>query len=86
MIVNPHLSGESFLWQAGPVGVLLVHGFTATTAEIQPLAETLYSAGYTVSGPLLPGHGSSPEQLNKTKWQEWVQAVEQAYTQLSSIC
>ena len=31
-IVNPHLEGEPFFWPGGPDGVLLVHGYTATTA------------------------------------------------------
>ena len=51
MIHNPHLEGEPFFWEAGPVGVLLIHGFTATTAEVRPLAKILQQDGYTVSGP-----------------------------------
>ncbi len=43
------LPGESFLWEGGPVGVLLAHGFTATHAEVRPTSsreivfETLYT-------------------------------------------
>jgi carboxylesterase len=83
---NPHLDGDSFFWQAGPVGILLSHGFTATTAEIRPLAEKLHEQGYTVSAPLLPGHGTSPEDLNRSHWQDWVTAGQSALDALCKTC
>ncbi len=83
---NPTLKGGSFFWQAGPVGVLLSHGFTATTAEVRPLAKILYEAGYTVSGPLLPGHGALPRDANQYKWQDWASCIQTTYHQLRSSC
>ncbi|MBL8055493.1 MAG: alpha/beta fold hydrolase [Anaerolineales bacterium] len=84
--INPQLAGETFLWPAGPVGVVLSHGFTATTAEVRPLAQRLHAAGYSVAGPLLPGHGTTPEDLNTRRWPEWVAAVEAAYQALAGQC
>jgi len=55
---NPQLDGESFFFEGNEIGVALFHGFTATTAEVRPLAEYLRSFGYTLSAPLLPGHGT----------------------------
>jgi carboxylesterase len=86
VIFNPTLQGEPFYWEAGAVGVLLIHGFTATTAEVRPLAKILYERGYTVSGPLLPGHYTSPEELNRVRWQDWVEAMQAAYQELKSRC
>jgi carboxylesterase len=86
MIHNPHLEGDPFFWQAGPLGVLLIHGFTATTAEVRPLAKILHQNGYTISGPLLPGHYTQPEDLNRVTWQDWVAEVEQALKQLQAKC
>ena len=83
---NPHLEGDPFFWQAGPVGVLLIHGLKATTAEIRPVAKALLAKGYTVSGPLLPGHGTTPEDVNRYRWQDWVKNVEDAYRQLTTHC
>ena len=83
---NPDLEGGAFFWEAGPVGVFLSHGLTATSAEVRPLAHRLHNAGYTVAGPLLPGHGTAPEDLNHTRWQDWVRAGEQTYQQLASHC
>ncbi len=81
---NPQLSGDSFFWAGGRTGILLFHGFTATTAEVRPLAQTLHQAGYTVAGPLLPGHGATPQDLNRCRWTDWVAAAEQAYQELAS--
>lgn len=86
MIFNPHLEGDPFFWQGGPIGVFLSHGLTATCAESRPLAMRLHAAGYSVAGPLLPGHGTHPKDLNQVHWQDWVQAGEESYQQLSACC
>lgn len=83
---NPDLEGKPFFWEAGPIGVLLCHGFTATTAEVRPLATRLQEEGYTVAAPLLPGHFSHPEDLNAVRWQDWVSAVEYTYSRLREAC
>jgi carboxylesterase len=85
-IYNPQLEGGPFLWEGGPTGVLLIHGYTATTTEVRPLARTLYSQGYTVAGPLLPGHYTQPEDANRYRWRDWVRAVEESFRKLSARC
>jgi carboxylesterase len=86
LMQNPHLEGGSFLWSAGRSGVLLLHGYTATTAEVRLLAKALHQKGYTVAGPLLPGHGTTPEDANRAHWQQWVGTAEAAYRQLAGRC
>lgn len=86
MIKNPQLEGEAFFWDNGPIGILLLHGFTATTAEVRPLARFLHTAGYTVAGPLLPGHGTTPQDLNRCRWQDWAGAAETAYQEITRRC
>lgn len=86
VIHNPHLQGETFYWRGNPTGILLIHGFTATTAEVRPLAKILHDKGYTVSGPLLPGHYTTPEDMNRVKWEDWVSCVEEAYQALARDC
>ncbi|MBI5034919.1 MAG: alpha/beta fold hydrolase [Chloroflexi bacterium] len=85
-IRNTHLEGDSFFWQSGKTGALLIHGYTASTAEVRPLGQYLHERGYTVSGPLLPGHNTSPQDLNRKKWRDWTNAVEQAYAELKAKC
>ena len=83
---NAHLDGDSFHLAGGPTGILLIHGFTSTTAEVRLLGSFLHEHGYTVSAPLLPGHGSTPEELNRCSRQDWVSAVEHSYQDLASQC
>lgn len=83
---NNHLDGDAFFLKGGDVGIFLSHGFTATAAEIRFLAERFHAAGYTVSAPLLAGHGTKPEDLNQTEWQEWVKQGEAALAELFKVC
>ncbi|MEY4658167.1 MAG: hypothetical protein RL466_980 [Actinomycetota bacterium] len=68
------------------IGVLLVHGFTGSPASMRPWAEYLNQHGYTVKVPLLPGHGTRPEDLNLVKWQEWPAKVESDLQELLRNC
>lgn len=85
-IRNPELPGAAFFEAGGPVGVFLCHGFTATPAVMVPLAEKLHAQGYTVAGPLLPGHGTTPFELNRCRWEDWVAGAEEVYQQLAATC
>jgi carboxylesterase len=85
-IQNPHLEGDPFFWSGGPIGVLLIHGFTATTAEVRPLGKFLHEKGYTVAGPLVPGHFTHPQDLNRVSWKDWVSSVEALYLRLKKQC
>lgn len=86
ILQNPHLEGDSFFWEAGPIGILLLHGLTATTAEVRLLATALHQRGYTISAPLLPGHGTNPEDLNTTTWHQWAWEAEKSYNHLATLC
>ena len=85
-LINPHLDGDAFFWAAGSTGILLSHGFTATTAEIRPMAKIFHAQGYTVAAPLLPGHGTQPEDLNHVHWQDWVAAGQKSLEKLFESC
>ena len=85
-LINPELEGQSFFWEGGEIGILLIHGLTTTTAEVRPLAKCLNNQGFSVSGILLPGHGTKPEDLNKTHRNSWIQECEKAYLKLRSKC
>ena len=68
------------------IGVLLVHGFTGSPASMRPWGEYLHQRGYTVTVPLLPGHGTTPHDLNTVKWQEWPAKVETELKLLQQKC
>lgn len=83
---NSQLDGETFTYPGGSEGLLLLHGFTATTAEVRLLADYLRPFGYTISAPLLPGHGTSVLDLQETTWDKWTTFVEGAYLDLAGKC
>ena len=68
------------------IGILLVHGFTGSPASMRPWAEYLNQKGFTVRVPLLPGHGTKPEDLNEVKWEEWPAKVESEIDELLKTC
>ncbi|WP_394941079.1 alpha/beta hydrolase [Psychromicrobium sp. YIM B11713] len=68
------------------IGVVVSHGFTGSPESMRPWAENLAKQGFSVNMPLLPGHGTSWEQLSRTPWQQWYAGAEAAYFELSSRC
>ncbi len=86
MTQNSHLDPSAFFLEGGPVGVLLIHGFTGAPTEMRSVGDYLYQRGLTVSGPLLPGHGTTVEDMNRTPWTAWVDSVEQALIELRERC
>lgn len=83
----PLLPGaEPFLFPGGPVGVLLLHGFTSTPQSLWPWGQHLARAGLDVAGPRLPGHGTRWPELNLTRWAEWYGEAEHAFAALRSRC
>jgi carboxylesterase len=70
----------------GDVGVVCVHGLTGTPYEMRFLGGELARAGFTAIGPLLPGHGTTVDDLARTRWSEWVAAVERAFDSLRARC
>ena len=81
-------SGEPFLFlpeERKELGVVLVHGFSASPAEVRPFAEKLQTLGYPVMGVRLKGHGTSPWDLRERSWQDWLEPVREGYTILSSF-
>ena len=68
------------------IGVLLIHGFTGSPASMRPWAEYLSQRGFTVRVPLLPGHGTKPEDLNEVKWEQWLAKAEDELNELYKTC
>ena len=84
MPVLPH--AQPFEAVGGPTGVLLLHGFTGSPSSMRPWAEYLSAAGYTVSVPRLPGHGTSWQDMNETRWQDWYAEAARAFGALRDSC
>lgn len=58
--------------------VLLLHGWTGSPSHFRLLADDLAAAGFGVTVPLLPGHGTSIEAILQVGWRDWVRAAAEA--------
>ncbi len=77
---------EAFTRNGGPTGVLLCHGFTGSPQSLLPWATYLADAGLAVSLPRLPGHGTTWQEMARTRWEDWFAEVNRAFDELQSRC
>ncbi|MEO8750771.1 MAG: alpha/beta fold hydrolase [Allobranchiibius sp.] len=77
---------EPFSHDGGPVGVLVCHGFTGSPQSMRPLADRFAREGFSVRLPRLPGHGTTWQEMNKTRWTDWFAEVDAGYCELAATC
>jgi carboxylesterase len=77
---------EPFNHDGSDVGVLLCHGFTGTPQSMRPWGEYLADRGFTVRVPLLPGHGTTWQEMNTTRWEDWYSCVDAIFRELHETC
>ena len=80
--------GEPYLIipeKSNGLGVVLVHGFLATPAELRGFAEKILAAGHPVIGVRLKGHGTSPWDLRNRTWKEWLSSVRRGFQIMSAL-
>ena len=65
-------------------GALVLHGFTGNPGSMRGVAEALAAAGYHVEMPLLPGHGTTVDEMLPTRWADWLGGAEAAYQALAA--
>ena len=63
---------------------VLLHGYTATPQQLRTWAMAFAQAGFAVEVPLLPGHGTVPDELVDTDWSDY--AVQQTPLQKTPRC
>ncbi len=73
---------DPFALGSGPDACLLLHGLTGSPAEMRPVGEALARAGFRAVGPLLPGHGTNPEDLYTVTRGDLLRAAESALLSL----
>ena len=62
--------------------VLLLHGWSSTPYEVRRLGKYLNENNYTVSAPMLRGHGTVPKDLENVHWTDWLSDVQTEYARL----
>lgn len=78
--------GEPFAFDGGPVGALLIHGFTGAPNEMRGLGEYLVARGMTVLGVRLAGHGTNIYDMEKTGWRDWYASAKAGLEELRARC
>jgi len=68
------------------IGVLLSHGFTGSPASMVPWGQYLAKQGFSVSVPLLPGHGTTWQDMCSTTYDDYSTALERELDTLRARC
>lgn len=66
----------------GADACLLLHGLTGAPSEVRPVGEALARAGFRAVGPLLPGHGTTPQDLEVVTRADMLDAAREALLSL----
>lgn len=84
--IRPFQGPEHLPFQIGdgPGGILMIHGFGGTPAELRGLGKTLAEAGWHTGALLLPGFGSDIINLGQRHPQDWYAAVEAEWQKIQS--
>lgn len=67
------------------MGILLVHGFTATPNETRELGQVLHEQGHNVYGARLSGHATTAEDLEGQTQHDWYRSVAKGYELVSNL-
>jgi len=75
------MKGAEPLFLKGKKNVLclLCHGYADSPFQMKPLAKHLNRLGYSTHALLLPGHGSTTEEMMKTRYYHWLSHFESLY-------
>lgn len=77
---------SAFSGEGHRAGVVLSHGFTGSPHSLRAWANAFAGAGFAVRMPLLPGHGTTWQDLARTRWQQWHGALDAAFLELDAEC
>jgi esterase/lipase len=78
-LLTPDIGGKS------PIGVVLIHGFLSSPAELREFGDKLAALGYPVIGVRLAGHGTSPHDLKDREWSDWFTSVRRGVEIMSAF-
>lgn len=80
----PEVKGVATRPTGASVAFLLVHGFCASSDELATLGKYLADEGHASFAVQLAGHGTTPEELKTTSWQDWYKSVRRGFEMVRS--
>jgi carboxylesterase len=79
-------NSEPFFKQQSENGLLMLHGFTASPFEFKEFSEVFIEKNFSISVPLLRGHGKKVEELENCQWYQWFEDAKKALFDLRKSC
>ena len=79
-------ASEPYFYPGNSTGCLVLHGFGGSPGEAHALGEHLATAGYTVSGARLAGHGRSTSDFYTSRCDAWLESAKSAFDDLCVHC
>jgi carboxylesterase len=73
---------KPFFFEGGKRAVLMLHGFTGSSADVRMMGRFLQKKGYTCHAPQYKGHAVPPEELVHTGPDDWWEDVIGGYNHL----
>lgn len=77
---------EPIFLKGSETGILFIHGFTGSAYEGKDFAAYFAEKGYTIWVPLLPGHGTKPDDLIDVSWKDWYSHAEDCLVKFKEQC
>ena len=65
--------------------VFLIHGLGGTQYDLGSMHKRLKNAGFVTYSLMLPGHGTTPQDLVGVTAEDWIEAVRQKYLEVMSL-
>ncbi len=75
---------EPYFHEGGSTAVLLCHGFTGSPPRCGRGLSAWRRQGLTVILPRLPGHGTTWQEMARTRWEDWYAEVDRGYQDLTA--
>lgn len=79
---NIHQKFSEIHKQGMAPAILLIHGFGGSPFDLKPLTDALEKHGYAFNAIVLPGHGTTPKDLENITKSEWLKKAFTAYEKL----
>ncbi len=77
-LMHEHAS-PIFHIEGNKTAIIFIHGFPGTPAEVRYFSQRAIDDGYDVISPLLPGFGTSVDDLKETYFTQWYNYVRDLY-------
>ena len=79
-----HTNDQRLFYGDNGIGIVLLHGITSGCAQMIPLARMLNDYGYSVHCVNVAGHGTYPQELLRTSWEDAIDKAWYDYDQMKA--